>query len=101
MCVSNLDTGKDETMATPRENETEVRMCQMLDVRGLPLPKGYKLSGRDVSRADYITDDKDYDVQCLQLALLEKMADDVRVLRRWVAGLSLVAVLSILLSLLL
>ena len=85
-------------MAIPKENRIEAKMCQMLNERGLPLPKGYKLSGRDLARADYITDDKDYDVQCLQLALLEQMSRDIRVLRRWVIGLGIVTTIAVIVA---
>ena len=85
-------------MAQPKEHRLEVEMCWMLKAHGLPLPDGYSISKKGVSRTKEINGDEDYTVRCLQLAMLERLADDLRFFRRWAVISAVLVIIAEILS---
>lgn len=86
----------------PEENKLEWYMCEMLQERGLPLPKGYTIEGkRSISRkTEMIGEDIDYDMACLRLAALDSIASDMRRIRRWVVFWGVLGVIALIINIL-
>lgn len=88
-------------MAIPKANRLENYMCEMLTARGLPLPKGYqRWDVNDIGRADNIMEDIDYDIKCLQLAAMDRIANDIRKIRNWIIFWGVLGVIALIISIL-
>lgn len=86
----------------PAESKIEWYMCEMLQERGLPLPKGYTFDGRRnlVRKTDEVNENIEYDMQCLRLAALDSIASDMRRIRRWVVFWGVLGVIALVISIL-